>query len=175
MNNLNKNIKLWYAKLKKGNIGEDIVKQHLIEKYPEYDILAHIQSKSHWIDFIIMNKENLDIKFCEVKTKEKWRKFDAIGFDEEDYKYYVLLHNKTGEEIFIYFVEELKSEIRLLKLSEAIKYDDLGETYRHYANKTVNWYINKHTKFVSHLSDYDKKLLKEINEEIKNINDDTYN
>jgi hypothetical protein len=168
---------LWEAKLEKAQIGEEIIINYIKRDYPDYDILTHNVDKPHWIDIIIMNKENLDIKFIEVKTKEKWRKFDAIGFDVKNYKEYIALQNKTNIDILIYFVEEINKEIRLLKLSEAIKYDDLGKTYTHKPNKTISWFIKEQTKFVALLTDEDCEKLNIVNKKIKPLKKlyDTYN
>jgi len=57
---------------KKGTLGESIVIETLKKFFPEYDILTqNIKDKAHWVDFILMNKINNDIKYIEVKTKAR--------------------------------------------------------------------------------------------------------
>lgn len=169
---------IFKTKLHKGEVGEKILIKKLKEKYPNYDILTHVFEKSHWIDFVLMNKENNDIIFCEVKTKAKWAYYPYYGFNIDKYKNYLKLHNKTGLEVYFYFIDDSNKEIRFLPISKAIKIENsdtnigklgVDDCYIYEKEKTINW-KTKHTIKFGEISDEEYIELNKINQQIKLYN-----
>jgi len=100
--------------VKKGNIGESIVRKHLESK--NYIIYEPVTKAAHPIDKIaIRNKEHMIL--VEVKSKARLNKFNATGLDIRNFKYYKLLKQKYNMPLFVFFVDEYLKTIYGNKLS----------------------------------------------------------
>tara|TARA_Y100001937_G_scaffold8494_1_gene10508 strand:- start:143 stop:658 length:516 start_codon:yes stop_codon:yes gene_type:complete len=142
---------------KKGTLGESIVIETLKKLFPEYDILTqNIKDKSHWVDLILMNKINNDIKYIEVKTKARLNKYPMTGIDYKHYQEYIKL-NKKGIDVIIFFVDDKLGDIHYLPVSKAIELENqnkikiLDFKQRNINKKTICWFLED-MKFITKIS-----------------------
>ena len=142
---------------KKGTLGESIVIETLKKFFPEYDILTqNIKDKSHWVDLILMNKINNDIKYIEVKTKARLNKYPMTGIDYKHYQEYIKL-NKKGIDVIIFFVDDKLGDIHYLPVSKAIELENqnkikiLDFKQRNINKKTICWFLED-MKFITKIS-----------------------
>ena len=102
------------TQVKKGNIGENIVKSYLENK--GFIVYEPVTNRSHPFDKIaVKNKNNMII--VEVKTKARMNRFNATGFDVRSYNYYKLLRDKYNIPLHCFFVDEYLGKIYGNKLS----------------------------------------------------------
>lgn len=142
---------------KKGTLGESIVIETLKKLFPEYDILTqNIKDKAHWVDLILMNKINNDIKYIEVKTKARLNKYPMTGIDYKHYQEYIRL-NKKGIDVIIFFVDDKLGDIHYLPVSKAIELENqnkikiLDFKQRNINKKTICWFLED-MKFITNIS-----------------------
>ena len=142
---------------KKGTLGESIVIETLKKLFPEYDILTqNIKNKAHWVDLILMNKINNDIKYIEVKTKARLNKYPMTGIDYKHYQEYIRL-NKKGIDVIIFFVDDKLGDIHYLPVSKAIELENqnkikiLDFKQRNINKKTICWFLED-MKFITKIS-----------------------
>lgn len=114
--------------VKKGNIGERIVREYLEKK--GYIIYEPKTDGSHAIDKIAINSQN-KLVLVEVKTKAKMNKYNATGFDIRSYKRYKELINKYNLDLYVFFVDEMLGSIYGNKLSylDLKEKDSKGDLY----------------------------------------------
>ena len=110
----------WEDKIqvKKGNIGEEIIKQFLKEKgfviyRPELDM-------SHVFDIIAI-KEKKQIIIVEVKTQARRNYYDDTGVTLKHYNEYQIIKQKYNLPMFLFFVDEMLKKIYGNWLSELEK------------------------------------------------------
>lgn len=91
----------------KGDVGEDIVR-NLLEEC-NFVVYQAITEKAHLVDFIV--QRDMDLIFAvEVKTKPKFKKYPATGFDYRHYQRYRDFSKKSRLPVLIVFVDiELKN------------------------------------------------------------------
>mgnify|MGYP003108818686 CR=1 FL=1 len=142
---------------KKGTLGESIVIETLKKLFPEYDILTqNIKDKAHWVDLILMNKINNDIKYIEVKTKARLNKYPMTGIDYKHYQEYIRL-NEKGIDVIIFFVDDKLGDIHYLPVSKAIELENqnkikiLDFKQRNINKKTICWFLED-MKFITKIS-----------------------
>jgi len=142
---------------KKGTLGESIVIETLKKLFPEYDILTqNIKDKAHWVDLILMNKINNDIKYIEVKTKARLNKYPMTGIDYKHYQEYIRL-NEKGIDVIIFFVDDKLGDIHYLPVSKAIELENqnkikiLDFKQRNINKKTICWFLED-MKFITNIS-----------------------
>jgi hypothetical protein len=110
----------WEDKIstKKGNCGEEIVRQYLEKK--GWIVYKPITNGAHAFDNLcVRNKEHIVI--AEIKSKARMNKWNATGFNTKNYNEYLSIYNKYGIEIFIFFVDEYLAKIYGNKLSILMK------------------------------------------------------
>lgn len=98
------------AEVKKGNIGEDIVKSVLENK--GYIIYKCITDGAHAFDFLAIKDKKVFL-IAEVKSKARFNKFDATGIDERSYNEYVFIYKNVGIDVILFFVDEHPKEERI--------------------------------------------------------------
>lgn len=98
------------TEVKKGNLGEEIVKNVLESK--GYIVYKCGTKGAHAFDFLaVKNKQVLFI--AEVKSKARLNKFYATGINTKHYKEYKYIYNKHNIDILLFFVDEHPSEKRI--------------------------------------------------------------
>lgn len=121
---------MWENKeqVKKGNIGELIVRKYLEKK--GYIIYEPKTKGSHPFDKIAI-KDKKDMVIVEVKTKSRMNKFNATGFDTRSYKYYKSIRDKYNIPLYCFFVDEHLGNVYGNKLSvlEENYIDNKGDLY----------------------------------------------
>jgi hypothetical protein len=91
------------SSVKKGNIGEKIVKEYL-EKLG-YIIYQPVTSGAHSFDNLaIKNKNTLVV--VEVKTKPRRKYYNDTGIELRHYNGYLEISKKHNLKVFIFFVDE---------------------------------------------------------------------
>ena len=100
----------WDDKLevKKGNIGEQIVRKYLEKR--GFVIYKPVTKMAHAFDMLaIKNKEKLLIS--EIKTKARLNKYPATGFDYKHYLEYKKISEKHNADVFVFFVDEMLEKV----------------------------------------------------------------
>jgi len=104
-------INSWQNKItvKKGNIGEDIVRDFLIGKgfipyIPEVD-------GAHPFDKLCASKDKKTVFIAEVKAKARRNYYPDTGIDIRSFNDYMNIKNKYNINIFIFFVDEMEKRI----------------------------------------------------------------
>jgi len=150
--------------VKKGNLGERIVKGYLENK--GWIVYGTETSGKHPFDKLCV-KDKKSIIVAEIKTKARMNNYPATGFNEEHYLEYQYIYKKYKIEIFIFFVDEKMKQIYGNKLSELEqKYTDSKskEVYplkiRMYDGKYVILFPLKKMKKIKNLSNEEVEELK---------------
>lgn len=113
--------------VKKGNIGEDIVKRYLESK----GLVCYqpTTEKAHGFDMLAV-KDKRTVIIAEVKSKALMNKWKATGFAQKNYEEYIYIQKKHNIPVFIFFVDEHMGKIygnTLTELDKEIVVD--GETF----------------------------------------------
>jgi len=112
----------WQDKMqvKKGNIGEDIVRSFLEKK--GYSVYMCVTEGAHVFDMLAIKDKKVFI-VAEVKSKARMNKFEATGINVSHMKEYLHVLQNQGMDVILFFVDEHpKSEsIYCQALSELIK------------------------------------------------------
>lgn len=95
----------WQNKIqvKKGNIGEDIVRINLEAK--DYVVYKCITPKAHAIDYLAI-KDKKNFLFIEIKSKARLNKYEATGIDLKNYNEYKTILQNGSIDIILFFVDE---------------------------------------------------------------------
>lgn len=106
----------WQDKIqvKKGNIGEKIVRNYLEKK--GFIVYEPKTNGSHPFDKIAI-KDKTNMIIIEVKTKSRMNKYNATGFNLRSYKYYKLIRDKYNLPLYCFFVDEYLGKVYGNKLS----------------------------------------------------------
>tara|TARA_R100001015_G_C4620740_1_gene177763 strand:+ start:1186 stop:1689 length:504 start_codon:yes stop_codon:yes gene_type:complete len=96
------------TQVKKGNIGESIVKEYL--ESIGYMVYEPVTKGEHSFDKIAVKDKN-NILIVEVKTKARMNKFNATGFDIRVYKHYKSIKEKYNIPLYCFFVDEYLGKI----------------------------------------------------------------
>ena len=93
----------WADKIqvKKGDRGEEIVKTYLEKK--GFIVYNPATSGAHAFDILAV-KDKVKFVIAEIKTKPKMLKYNSTGFDIRNYNEYVTVQDKTGINVFIFFI-----------------------------------------------------------------------
>lgn len=102
----------WEDKLtvKKGNLGESIVKNYLEKK--GYVVYKSISDLAHAFDFLIVKDKKI-ILIAEVKTKARMNKYNSTGINLKHYNEYIYIQEKYNINIILFFVDEHPKEKRV--------------------------------------------------------------
>jgi Holliday junction resolvase-like predicted endonuclease len=117
------------TQVKKGDIGEQIVKDLLEKK--GYSVYKAITEKAHAFDFLAI-KGKQQLLFAEVKTKAKTNKWPATGIDIKHFNEYKFILEKYNIDFILFFVDEHPDQQRVYcqKLSCLIEECQIdGELY----------------------------------------------
>lgn len=156
----------WEGKpqVKKGNLGERIVREYLeSEGWIVYGVET---SGKHAFDKLCV-KDKKNIIIAEIKTKARMNVRPATGFNEEHYLVYQNIYKKYGIEIFIFFVDEGLKQIygnKLSILEQKYSNGERKEEYplkiRMYTGKYVILFPIERMEVIKDLSDDEVKELK---------------
>lgn len=114
--------------VKKGNIGENIVDNHLRERglvpyYPNSE-------NAHPFDRLCATMDKRKLLIAEVKTKAKRTYYPDTGFDYKHYECYCNVRNKYNLPIFVYFVDENTGDIYGNTLRELEKETEITHNFK---------------------------------------------
>jgi len=106
-----KPIDSWQSKttVKKGNIGEKIVRGYLENK--GYVIYKPITSGGHPFDNLCASRDKKKIFIVEVKTKEARKYYPDTGIDIKSYNEYKYIQDKYNLKVFLFFVDATNRKI----------------------------------------------------------------
>ena len=98
----------WHDKteVKKGDIGEEIVKNILEKK--GYIVYKPITNGAHKIDYFAHSGREKRIMCCEVKTKRRMAMYARTGFNISSYEQYLEIYKKHNIDTFIFFVDDFE-------------------------------------------------------------------
>lgn len=138
--------------VKKGDIGEKIVKEYLEKQ--GHIVYQPITSGAHYFD-MLATKDKQEVIALDVKTKARLNKFEATGINLTHYEDYKRLNNTTQIPFYIYFVDEMEGKVYrqlLNKLPEPFKLNKY----------IVCWYL-KDLIYLFDISEKQKNELKKFN------------
>lgn len=92
--------------VKKGAIGETLVKEYLEKK--GFILYKPVTDGSHKIDFFAHSGKEKKIICCEVKTKRRRAKYTDTGFDVRSYEQYMEIYYKHNIDTFVFFVDDFE-------------------------------------------------------------------
>lgn len=103
---------LWedILQVKKGNLGEAIVKDILERK--GYVVYKCITEKAHAFDFLAV-KDKTVFMIAEVKSKARFNKYEATGIDIKHFNEYRNIYENQKIDIVLFFVDEHPKEQRM--------------------------------------------------------------
>ena len=108
--------------VKKGNIGEDIVRDYLIKMgYVPYEPVIGI---AHPFDKLCASRDKKTIFIAEVKTKARRNKYPDTGINISHYNDYKNIQTKHNIHVFLFFVDEMLKKVYgefLIKLEDPLK------------------------------------------------------
>jgi len=148
--------------VKKGNIGENIIRGYLESK--GWVVYEPITDKAHGFDKLCM-KGKQQLIIAEVKTKARLNILNATGFDNKHFKEYKYIRNKHGIEVFIFFVDEHLKKIygnKLSVLEKPYKAKD-GDYPKLIANDKIIIFSLEVMHHVSNLSEGESNEIKKYN------------
>ena len=121
----------WARSVQKGNVGEDIVQAFLERK--GFVVYKPITGGAHPFDMLAVKDKRLCIA-AEVKTKALRTHYQDTGFNKSTYYDYVEFSIKHNMDIFVFFVDENKSEVygNWLKKLEQPRTVNMGGKVVHY-------------------------------------------
>ena len=102
----------WENKIqvKKGNIGEAIVKETLELK--GYVLYKCVTKKAHAFDFLAVKDKKIFL-IAEVKSKARFNKYEATGIDLRHFNEYKFIYENQNIDILLFFVDEHPKEERI--------------------------------------------------------------
>ena len=144
----------WQDKIqvKKGDIGEDIIKNYLELK--GWVVYKPSTNKSHWFDNVATKDKNKIIAY-DVKTKARLNKIEATGIDKPDYLDYKTFNNNINIPFYLFFVDEKEGKVYyqlLKKLPEPFELKNKTKV------KIVCWYL-KDLQYIFSLTEDQKNNL----------------
>jgi Holliday junction resolvase-like predicted endonuclease len=103
---------MWENKItvKKGNLGESIVRRALEKK--GYIVYKAITEKAHGFDFLAVKDKRVFV-IAEVKSKARMNKFEATGIDVRHLNDYVTVMEQQNLKVVLFFVDEHPKEKRV--------------------------------------------------------------
>lgn len=106
--------------VKKGDVGEDYVDEHMIDRgyiryIPDPDIDA-----SHPIDRLYMKNDITDVLFLDVKTKEARIFYPDTGINIKACNKYKSIFMNTGIDVYLAFVDATAEKVYGNKLSHLL-------------------------------------------------------
>ena len=96
--------------VKKGNIGERIVKKYFESK--GYVIYKCITEKAHAFDFLAVKDKKIFL-IAEIKSKARLNKYEATGINSRHYQEYLTIMENMKIDIILFFVDEHPKEERI--------------------------------------------------------------
>jgi Holliday junction resolvase len=151
------------TEVKKGEIGETIVKQYL-----EKNGMIVYEPKTdgaHAFDILaIKNKEKVCI--VEVKTKPKRKFYNDTGIDITSFKTYEKVSKEHNLKLFIFFVDENEKKIYGNSLNELLKEVEDKKKYPLVENNIIYFHMSNMVT----ISDLNEKQTEEI-KRYSNINE----
>lgn len=96
--------------VKKGNIGESIVKKYFESK--GYVIYKCITEGAHAFDFLAVKDKRIFL-IAEIKSKARLNKYEATGIDSRHYNEYLTIMENMKMDIILFFVDEHPKEERI--------------------------------------------------------------
>jgi hypothetical protein len=123
----------WQEKkeVKKGDIGEEIVKNYLENK--GWIVYKPETIGAHYFD-MICTKNKKKVIAIDVKTKARLNKYAATGINKKHYLDYKRFSNDTEIPFYLYFVDDKEGKVYYQLLN------DLPEPFE-LNNKIVCWYL----------------------------------
>ena len=158
--------------VKKGNLGEKIIDEYIAKNscfvpyHPVFD-------GSHPFDRLCATKDKKEMFIAEIKTKPARLYYPDTGIDYKHYKEYKFIEQKYNLRIFLFFVDEVKSEIYGNYLDVLDKDCKVNYKGKEISYPKTEW--NKrdsckmiyfpliNTKFISNLKKQDSVELKSLN------------
>lgn len=147
------NQKYFEDALKKGELGEGIIRKYLEEKgWIVY--FPFTKDKPHYFD-MLATKDKEKVIACDVKTKARLNKYNAQGINTSHYKQYMDFVNKTMVPFFLFFVDDKTGDVHC---AELVKLKD--PKFIGLWNHIIIWDLNQMT----HLFKIDEEMIRLLSE-----------
>lgn len=124
------------TEVKKGNIGELLVKEFLEKN--GFTLYSPVTEGSHKVDYFAHSEKEKNVICAEVKTKRRMAFHERTGFNYSNYLHYKELYEKHKIPTYIFFVDDFEKCIYgqwLHKLGEGVV---MGTGW----NEVIVWDLN---------------------------------
>lgn len=117
----------WHEKkeVKKGDIGEELVKQYLETK--KFILYKPISNGSHKIDYFCHSGNEKKVICAEVKTKRRMAMKPKTGFNLSSYNHYLDMKTKHNIDTFVFFVDDFEKKIYGQWLSKLTEFEIIND------------------------------------------------
>lgn len=149
------------TEVKKGNIGERLVRRYLVSQDLIPYLVDSVVNKSHPFDMLGASLDKNTIFIAEVKTKARLYKYNGTGFNLKHFNIYKSIVSKYNIPLFIFFVDDVLKAIygeRLDVICRKIK--DKYATYPMLLNSSLIIFSLENMKILKRLSTEDIKKIR---------------
>lgn len=122
------------TQVKKGDIGEQIVKDFLEEE--GYLVYKCATKGAHPFDGMAVSKQN-KVFYFDVKTKARMNKCNCTGFNLKHYKTYIKVKEENNIDFYVYFVDDKNGKVHKADLKK------LENTQQYATRSILYWDIEK--------------------------------
>jgi Holliday junction resolvase len=141
--------------LKKGEIGERIIREHLESKgWIVY--IPFTKHKAHYFDMLATKNKERAIAI-DVKTKARLNKWNAQGIDVRHYNQYMNFLNKHNVPFYICFVDDKSGDVHVAELDKLHDPIKVNECIIAWNTSQMKLLMNIGSKMVEELSQYDQR------------------
>ena len=138
--------------LKKGEIGEDIIRKYLESKgWIVY--FPFTKNKAHYFD-MLATKDKEKVIALDVKSKARLNNWCAQGIDLRVYNQYMKFFNDTNIPFYLIFIDEQTRDVHLCDLPKMKNYFNPNP-------KIIAWYLAD-MQFMFNISNEEQERLKEF-------------
>ena len=153
----------WQSKttVKKGNIGEKIVKEYLENK--GYVIYKPATSGSHPFDNLCASQDKKKIFIVEVKTKEARKYYPDTGIDIKNYNEYKYIQDKYNLKVFLFFVDATNRKVYGNELGNLIKPKIIDNKKYPSMEKGIIYFPLSSMRPISELTEDEAEIIRKYN------------
>jgi hypothetical protein len=140
--------------LKKGELGEDIIRKYLEEKgWIVY--FPFTKNKAHAFDMLCTYKKEKVIAI-DVKTKARLNKYAAQGIDIRSYNEYIYFKNTMNISFLLIFVDDKNGDVHAFEIGKEMENFQIGKIIFWYL-KDMMFLFNIGKEKINELSKYDQR------------------
>jgi Holliday junction resolvase len=145
-------------KLKKGEIGERIIREYL-ESNGWIVYIPFTKNKAHYFDMLATMKKEKAIAI-DVKTKARLNKWNAQGIDKTHYKQYMEFINNHNVPFYLCFIDDKSGDVHVAELEKLNNPINVNDKIIAWEVSQMKLLMNIGKELVNELSMYDQRNYK---------------